>query len=69
MIPKWIAEFVLTLALGIIESMKPKPEEIERMSNNAKVRAMASFISAGYPGYELPDSAKQDRWGTPKAPT
>ena len=63
MIPKWVAELILALACGIIEKMKPTPEEIERMSNNEKVKKLANYINSGYPGYELPMSAVGDKWG------
>jgi hypothetical protein len=63
MIPKWIAEFVLMLAIGIIEKMKPSPEELERMSHNEKVKKLANFINDGYPGYILSDPAHPGEWG------
>lgn len=63
MIPKWVAEFIIMLAIGIIEKMKPTPEEVERMSHNEKVRKLATYINAGYPGFELPVGTTRDVWG------
>jgi hypothetical protein len=63
MIPKWAAEFILALAVGLIEVFKPKPEELERMKVNEKTKALIKFINDGYPGYILSDPTRKNEWG------
>lgn len=69
MIPKWVAEFIIALSVGLIEAFKPKPEELERMNANERTKNLLRYINAGYPGFELSESAKNDKWGTPKTTT
>lgn len=63
MIPKWVAEFIIALSVGLIEAFKPKPEELERMKANEKTKALIRFINDGYPGYVLSDPDKPREWG------
>ena len=63
MIPKWAAEFIIALSVGLIEAFKPKPEEIERMKANEKTKNLIRYINDGYPGYVLSDPDRTREWG------
>lgn len=69
MIAKFGAIFLVQLAVALIEYFKPTPEEIERMKANDKTKKVISYINSNFPGFELPDSTKSDKWGVPKAKT
>jgi hypothetical protein len=60
---------ILGFALGplwnVLKSIFVKPpEEVQREQDAAKVNRTIGRLDSPDPGYQLPDSARQDRWGS-----